>query len=122
MNILETRVTEMGKRLNRMECTLHSLANQSLNIIKGLNDNIETMKEMMEAGIDGIVDMVNKKNKAPKADANPVDDNLSYKTRLNKRKRNREDTPEDNQLMTEAVETMEKLELKTTEMVKEAMP
>lgn len=34
ISILETRITKMGKRLDKMECTLHSLPNQSLNIIK----------------------------------------------------------------------------------------
>ena len=51
------------------------------------------MQEMMEVGIDGKVDIVNKENMAPKADANPLDVSLSYKERLNKRKRDIEDTP-----------------------------
>lgn len=37
---LEARVSEVQKRVERMETTPHSSTNQSLNIIKGLNDNI----------------------------------------------------------------------------------
>lgn len=37
---LDSRVTKMEKRMERMESSLHSTVNQSLNIIKGLNDNI----------------------------------------------------------------------------------
>lgn len=122
ISILETRVTEMDKILDRMECILHSSANQSLNIIKGLNDNIKKMQEMTEVGIDRKVDIVNKENKAPKVDANPLDGSPSYKEISNKRKRDTKDTLDENQLMTEVTETMEKLELKTAELVKDTMP
>ena len=37
---LDARVFEIGKKVERMESSLHSLGNQSLNIIKGLNANI----------------------------------------------------------------------------------
>lgn len=67
---------------------------------------------MMEASIFEKVDIVNEENRAPKADANPLDESPSHKARLNKRRREREGTPEYNQLMTEAAETMDKLELK----------
>ena len=74
---------------------------------------------MMEVGTDRNVDMVIEENKAPKVDTNPLDESQSYKARSNKRKRDRGDTPNDNMLMTEVLETMEKLELKTTELVKD---
>lgn len=47
---------------------------------------------MMKVGIDRKVDIVNEDNKAPEADANPLDESPSYKERSNKRKRDREET------------------------------
>ena len=110
----------MDKRLDRMEC--HSLANQSLNIVKGLNENIKQLHSMLEVRIGVKDDTDNEGNRVTKEDVNAMVESLSNKTRSSKRKRDTEDSLDDIQLMSDAVETMEKLELKAIKLVKDTLP
>lgn len=98
----------------------HILANQSLNIIKGLNNNIIQLQMMEES----------KKWKDEKdkeeTQGTDEDDFLQVesliKRRSKKRKREEEASLDDSHLKNDEVETMGELELKNVELVKEMVP
>lgn len=77
---------------------------------------------MMEIIIGVKDDMDNEGNMGTKEDVNPLVESPSNKMRSNKRKRDREDSPDDIQLISDATKTMEKLELKAAELVKDIVP
>ena len=56
---------------------------------------------MMEVSIGVKDDIENEENRLTKEDVNPLIDNSSNKTRSNKRKRDREDSPDGIHLMTD---------------------
>lgn len=105
-----------------MESSLHNTTNQSFNIIKALNDNIKQLHTMMEVSIGVKDDMENEGNRETKYNVNPLDESPNNRTRMNKKKRGKEDSPDDIQLMIEADERMEMLEVKVFVLVKNTMP
>ena len=108
--------------MERMERSFHSSVNQSLNIVKGLNDNIIQLHLMMEESKKGKEEKDREETRVADEDDSLQGESPSKRRIVEKRKREEEVSLDDSQSKTNKAKAMRELELKKMELAKELVP